>query len=623
MRLYSTLLALLCTLLPSLRAATDLASMLPEDSTFVMNFPDAHAFDKMEEHPVAKVFTSDAMKKLMGPFLAMQEKNKKLVEKVWKEEAGMTMEEAQALANGGVAMGMRIRIVDMIMARKAGLGGPAPVPSPFQFMEGTMLMHFSGDESVAEKYVAANIRVMKEAAKEAAKVNEEEDEDAKPKMKFAAFPDDYEASVEEHAGVKVHMWKAKAGKPAMVETPCWALVDKVFVVGLSERSMHEALDRLKKGGNSLVDSPRYKAVAALAKDDAGFGYVDIQGIAAPLLGELDAQVKRGAVPPMSIQLMRALGVDKLDTAYASLGMKGSGVDMELGITYHGQPAIMEFIAIDGPGTPPAFIPAEADSVSYGTLHMEKMMAVVEKVLAEADAGTAAMFNAQLDALKTNTGVDIKKNLLAFIGTEYWSATAPLPERAAAKKPAKRDDDDEEMEEADNESALMGIPLKDRKAFELSVNTLLNTFAPGGALFETREVQGFTVKNLKDSETEVGFVFTDDWLIVSMGPQDFLEKVLSRIKKGGGEDSIFSLPHVKSALSALPGDDDGTSYMDFEAFVRSMMPPLKQLAALGVFGPEVDEDTFPDKLEMPLALVSRTYRDADAFRIRIHLETKAK
>ncbi len=619
MKLRSLLFALFCTLLPSLRAATDLATLLPEDTNIVFNLPDAHAFDKLEEHPLVKVFSTDEIKKLVGPFLAMQEKNKEMVAKIWKEEAGMSIEEARALMNGGIITGMRVRFADMVKARRAGLGGPAPELSPFQFMEGTVVAHFAGDEAAAEKYVNANIRVMAEVAKETAKLDEDEDEDEKPAPKFAAFPDDYQASVEDYAGVKVHLWKAKPGKPAVVETPCWALVDKVFIVGLSERALQESVDRLKKGGNSLADTANYKAISAIAKDDAGFGYVDIQGLAAPLIAELDENVKRGGVPPQSIRVVRALGVEKLDTAYMSFGVKGNGAHAEFGLTYHDKPAIMEFLAVDGPGTPPTFIPAEADSVGYGTIHLDRMLAVVEQVLAEADAGTAAMFASQLDSVRNNTGVDIKKNLLAHMGSEFWTATAPLPETGAKKKPA----DDEDEDELEPESTVMGLQLKDRKAFELSLTTLVNTFAPGGALFESRDVQGFTVKNIKNTPMQVGFVFTDDWLIISVGPQEFLEKVLSRIKKGGEGDSIFSLPHVKAALAALPGDDDGTSYMDFEAFVRSLLPPLKQLADLGTFGPDVDSDSFPEKLDIPLALVSRTYRDAKALRVRIHIETKAK
>jgi hypothetical protein len=251
-----------------------------------------------------------------------------------------------------------------------------------------------------------------------------------------------------------------------------------------------------------------------------------------------------------------------------------------------------------------------------------MLDVALQVVADIDPDTAAMVNAQLDTLRKNTGVDIKKDLLAHLGTELWSASAPLPEKAGKGAAAKKPDDDfdPEFDELGNESNLFGLKLKDRKAFELALDSLVNALAPGDAIFEKREVQGFTVKNVKNAP--VGYVITDDWAIINMGPQDLLEKVLARIKKGGGGEHLLTLPHVQSAIKALPGDDDGTSYMDFEAFVRTLLPMAQQAARLGAFGPDV-KDTIPDKLDIPLVLSSRTYKDAAALRVRLHVEKKAK
>jgi hypothetical protein len=216
-------------------------------------------------------------------------------------------------------------------------------------------------------------------------------------------------------------------------------------------------------------------------------------------------------------------------------------------------------------------------------------------------------------------VDLRKDILSNLGPDLWTATASATEGALNQDP------EDVMKNLFNAPQIIGVKLRDRKAFELAINSLINKLAPGQAIFEEREIHGFTIKNFKAAPMPVGFIIADDWLIIGIGEQMFLEKILARIKtpSGGG---VFDLPEVKAAISTLPADDDGTSYADFGNVFAPLFEILRKFpVADGSDGLSeiLDLKKLPKELKIPLLLVSRNYLDEQAFRIRIHIAKKAK
>ena len=622
-----TFIALLAAWLPA-SAVENLTTLLPEDSAFFMSMQDTYLFENLDDHPIAKIISQSELRKVFAPLMKNYATGRERGEKIYKEETGMTMAELRKLFQGGTAMGMKFdfeKMFDAMGKNGAGMGQT----SPFEFIEFVYALRFSGDETMTENFVRAYGRIMKEAAAAAAppagaqkdgddngrraraRVIDGADPAAASAQKPALFPDDYTVSTDDYAGVKLHLWKLKEGSKAPIETPCYALLDGTLLVSTSDRGLRGAVDRVKKGGASLADSARYKQLAKTAKESDMLAFFDIAAVVHPMM---DKTAKEGGLAAgQSLSLMRALGVHKLDFLYLTLDASKNRADMEFGLTFHDQPGIMKILAVDGPGTVPAFIPPDADSAGHGTLHLDRMLAGIEALMKEGMPIMGDMIGTQIDELKKKTGVDIRKDLIANIGPDMWTASAPLPESTAKKKEGEADD---EMPE----SQIVAFKVRNRSAVELALDTLINKVAQDAAMFEKREYQGHSIHNMKDAP--VSYMFTDDWIILSVGAPNLLEKTLTRMAKGG-DDHLFALPVVKAAFAGLPGGDDGSSFMDLGATLDRLLallgkeneiPPLKAL---------INFDDPPKKLNLPLVIGVRQYHDDTSFRARVHVAEKTK
>jgi hypothetical protein len=467
----------------------------------------------------------------------------------------------------------------------------------------TVAMQFKADDAMAEKFAKAYVRAFKLGYELGQKKNP-----GTP----SPFPTDLEETTDDHGGVKLHIWKSKESKSPL--QPCWAYTDKTVLMSFTERGLRDALDRSKKGGASLAENARYKDVIARGKGAEVIGYAD--------LGRLIAEGLKmaGAAAPDAAQMsavVAVLGVDKFEAGYMIFDLGEQGVDMEFGVTYQKKPGLLEVIAIDGPGTAPEFIPVNANSAGYGTFHIDRVLPALEKILASTAPEAVEMLNKQIAELKEVASVDIRKDILANLGPDVWSASAPAGTAAAINQLGKS-----ALGLAMNEPQVLGLKLRDRKAIELALKSLINAFASGASIFDEREFQGFTISNLKNVPMPVGYVITDDWLIVSVGEQALLEKILSRIKKPGG-DSIFALPDVKTVIAALPGGDDGTSYMNVGSLISTLVGLLREMPDVPEMKEIVDFKKLPENPKIPLIMAMRTYLDDQALRFRLHVMEKAK
>jgi hypothetical protein len=122
---------------------------------------------------------------------------------------------------------------------------------------------------------------------------------------------------------------------------------------------------------------------------------------------------------------------------------------------------------------------------------------------------------------------------------------------------------------------------------------------------------------------VGYVLTDDWFLIFGGPRVVLDKVLSRMRKGGGGEHLFAQSHVASAIKALPEGGNGTSYTDLGVLLGAIADLAKQLPGGGEPNGFIDFEALPDDLNLPLALSSRAFNEDGGLRVYMHIEEKAR
>ncbi|WP_395743145.1 hypothetical protein [Prosthecobacter sp.] len=116
-----------------------------------------------------------------------------------------------------------------------------------------------------------------------------------------------------------------------------------------------------------------------------------------------------------------------------------------------------------------------------------------------------------------------------------------------------------------ESQVMGFKIKDAAKLGGVLEGVKRYVGAGFGAFEESDYLGFTINTLKISQTsnaatEVAFCNTGKYLLISVGSQDTLKKVLGRIKDPSGP-SIWDSPYVQNLLSLAPKNYSGVGITD--------------------------------------------------------------
>jgi hypothetical protein len=589
-------------LAPAAFAVEDLATLFPEETFIFVSAGDIRTLEKLDEHAVVKTIATPEVKKAFASLTGKWEAAFEKMEKNWKEESGLEPEELRALFPGGAALGMAVQM-DALAEAFGKPEGQRKVP--YDAMEVVIAAQFAGDEAKAEKVIHAFMR---------AGFRPKEDGAQKAP---AAFPDEYRYESADARGVKLHIWTPKdadTGRPW-----AWAIADKVLVFANGEKPLRQSLDRLQDGAPSLANSSGYKELASRFKENDLCGYMSLQQLLKKAFEVAAQRQENQNGSPIQFQsFIEAFGLDQIDSVYANLGTKKDALDVEFGLTFQEKPGFFKILATTGPGEVPAFLSPDHTNASYGTLDWAQSVAALETIIEKAAPPAKVMLDMQLDNVRKQTGVDVKKDFFGNLGPNYWSVSA-IGEKNLSKA---LEDEQDPLAAANEDPQVIGFAIKNKKSFELALTSLLNLAAPGEGLLEKSNYQDYELNRFKPIPIPVVYVVTDDWLIISAGERSLLEKVLTNLKKGRRDDHLFAQPHVAASVRALPEGSHGTTYTDFGDMLNALAGIAKSLPdeTLKEF---VDVGALPDRLNIPLALSSAIYNEDRALRFRLHIEQKAQ
>jgi hypothetical protein len=116
-----------------------------------------------------------------------------------------------------------------------------------------------------------------------------------------------------------------------------------------------------------------------------------------------------------------------------------------------------------------------------------------------------------------------------------------------------------------ESQVMGFKVKDADKLGGVLEGIKRFAGAGFGAFEESDFLGYTINTLKTTQTanaatEVAFCNTGKYLLISVGKQDTLKKVLGRMKDPSGP-SVWDDPHVQNLLSMVPKNYNGVGVTD--------------------------------------------------------------
>ena len=153
--------------------------------------------------------------------------------------------------------------------------------------------------------------------------------------------------------------------------------------------------------------------------------------------------------------------------------------------------------------------------------------------------------------------------------------------------------------------------------------MINTLAPGQALFEDRDFMGVKIHQVKGTppNMSVAWLIHRDTLIFSIGKSELLEKVLGGMEKKPG-NPLIAEPHVKAAFAKLPEGGVSSGYLNAGQMMDVILGALKPVLQDQMEGEAAEiMKALPDKLDLPWYVVTRTYLGDQAADVRLRLSAK--
>lgn len=591
-----------------LRAA-DPAAVLPDESVAYLEV-DSAALYKLESHPVVKAVPFDELKKIVYKLVDAAPDHDEQAKKLLAEETGVPYEELLK-KTGRFAVSLH------------DLKIPAnPAPDNVG-VEISIAQEFDADEAFADKYFRALAKLIGQEL--GRKSNSGGEQIQKHLAKVAEL---LERSAVEHAGAKIHVFKLKETDetkraPAFVREWAYAVHDKMILASSGLDQVKEMIDRMKSGGDtgSLAASAFYKLDHGKAGKALVMGSLNLEIIlelvekhALPHAdtGDLDAE-----------KLWTGLGADKLNSAAFALSAGAETLDLAGFLTYNEKPGLLAMLAIPGPGTAPSFFPKGLAQASYQQIDINKTFENFEKLAGEIYPAAGPALTKGLEAVKEQTGVDLRKEIISQLGPDLWIVSSAVKDPENAEKGSGQFPSFTGLVLG---GALYGVRLKDSKTAAAALKKLIDKATQGNDAFEKQEFEGFTINRMKNLPAEIraGYVITDDWLILNLNDQPALEQLLSRLAKKA-DDGFFARQDIAPHLAAMRDGQAVTSGTDIGN-------TLKGLCIL--FGSIVDKDGPPDAkaipfdrlvklLDVPLISVDKGWIDAKHAEYRLRIAPKGK
>ncbi len=194
-------------------------------------------------------------------------------------------------------------------------------------------------------------------------------------------------------------------------------------------------------------------------------------------------------------------------------------------------------------TLPAFIPAgtltaSVSRMDFGTVY-DGLLGMIGKL-----GPMAMMVTMQIPQYESQMGFKIREDLFGSLADEVIQV---------------------QDGNGTKESQIMGFKIKDADKLGGVLEGLKRFVGAGFGAFEESDYLGFTINTLKltqtaNAATEIAYCNTGKYLLISVGGQDTLKKVLGRMKDPSGP-SVWDDPHVQNLLSLVPKNYNGVGVTD--------------------------------------------------------------
>jgi Protein of unknown function (DUF3352) len=312
------------------------------------------------------------------------------------------------------------------------------------------------------------------------------------------------------------------------------------VLATSEETLFGAIDRAKKGGESLATNQAYQAtLAELPKNGVFFTFIDWTALA-------DIMVKSNTSTQLTPEQLAQLKA--FQTVGLAFTLQPDGVQIDSAVRFDPKqlPASAQ-AALNRPGSPNGVLTKIPNS-ALGFYSGSDLRAIWQQIR----EGLAANpdFEQQIADMEKQTGINLDQDVFGWMTDEF----AVVVTKAEASGPSA--------------PPLGGYALiggSDAKTVEDKTNGLLEAYSKsqGGMPlpFQKQTVAGHEMNVIPDPSTDkmlAGYGFWDNYLVVGY-QEDALTAGFD-----AASDPVTNNAHFKAVSSHLPAKNSGYFYVDIDA-----------------------------------------------------------
>ena len=350
----------------------------------------------------------------------------------------------------------------------------------------------------------------------------------------------------------------------------WATLDDVMIEATSRSLLEQMITAVKSGsGEAPADARDHLARIGQMTNGGGDMMLYINGVKITELGqkaiaaaekdkkggEVDAMAAMGITPQV---IMNILGVQELQAFAFTMEMEPGRMRTDFSVLHSEKPAgIMSIMRTTADEVSlPAFIPDDVlqggvTRYDFGKFY-DSLLGMITKL-----GPMAMMVTMQVPQFEQQLGFNIRNDFLGSLEDEVSSVQ------------------DGQLED---QSQVFALKIKNAEKLGGALNSLKQFVGAGFGAFEESDFLGYSVNTLKLSQTanaasEMAYCNTGKHLLISIGKQTTLKKVLARMKDPSGP-SIWDNPQVEKLLAAVPPNYGSAAVAD----VGSMISMLATAAA---------------------------------------------
>jgi hypothetical protein len=339
----------------------------------------------------------------------------------------------------------------------------------------------------------------------------------------------------------------------------WAVVGDVMIEANTHALMEYMIGALKNNAGDPPGAAREHLSRISQVTNGGgdmllyFNGVKILELSEQALAAAEAKKKadgdRAAAGGLDIfkpkMIMDMLGAQELQAFAITAELTDTQSRMDMTILHPAKPTGLLSLmrGTSNEVTLPAFIPAgiltaSVSRMDFGTVY-DALLGMIGKL-----GPMAMMVTMQIPQYEGQMGFKIREDLFGSLADEVIQ----VQDGSGTK-----------------ESQVMGFKIKDADKLGGVLEGLKRFVGAGFGAFEESDYLGFTINTLKltqtaNAATEIAFCNTGKYLLISVGGQDTLNKVLGRMKDSSGP-SIWDDAHVQNLLSLVPKNYSGVGVTD--------------------------------------------------------------